>query len=114
MYNGTNYILKVENEYFSGGKYLLTFPSVIMYVSSLDYQAHINYRIDNGTETPIRSWAHWANLQQGTQTATIPIDIPKGTHTIEIGFGTNNNAKQLQIYGYQSLDAWAIKIGEPY
>lgn len=113
-YNGTNYILKAENEYFSGGRYLLALPSVIMYVSSLDYQAHIAYRIDNGTETQIRTWAHWANLQQGTQTAIIPIDIPKGTHTIEIGFGTNSNEKTLQVYSYQSLDAWAVKIGASY
>lgn len=110
-YNGTNYVLSVQNEKFSGGTYLLTFPSVIMFVSSLNYQAHINYRIDGGTDQQICSWAHWANQQQGTQTATIPINIPAGTHTVEIGFGTNSTDKQLQVYGYQTLDAWVVKIG---
>lgn len=110
-YNGTNYVLVAQNEQFSGGTYILTFPSVIMYVSSLNYQAHINYRIDGGADQQIRSWAHWANQQQGTQTATVPINISAGKHTIEVGFGTNSNEKQLQVYAYQTLDAWVVKIG---
>ena len=111
-YNGTNYILREANGSFSGGTYLLLMSSALMYVSTTNYQAHINFRIDGTTEVQLKSWAGWGDFNKGTIALCEPVAIEQGTTTVEVGFGTNDASKQLQVVAYQTLDAWLVKVGD--
>lgn len=111
-YNGTNVIFSTGAQTFSGGVYLLSMPSVIAAVNNENYQAHASYRIDGGEWVDAVNWAIWANNStNGEVSFTVPVAIGTGTHTIDIGFGTNDASKRIQVIQYQRVQAYLTKIG---
>lgn len=111
-YNGINVVLSTGSVVFSGGVYELSMPSVCTRISNINYQAHVGYRIDGGNWVLVLDWALWGNDEtSGSVSFTAPVAIPAGTHTLDIGFGTNNNGKTITVIRDQAIRAYLAKIG---
>lgn len=111
-YDGTNVIFSSGAQSFSGGVYLLSMPSVIAAVNTENYQAHASYRVDGGEWVDAVNWAIWANgSTNGEVSFSVPVAITAGTHTVDVGFGTNDSGKRIQIVQFQRIQANLVKIG---
>lgn len=110
--NGLNVVLSTGSVVFSGGVYELSMPSVCTTISNINYQAHVGYRIDGGNWVLVLDWALWGNDgTSGSVSFATPVAVPAGTHTVEVGFGTNSNGKTITVIRDQAIKAYLAKIG---
>lgn len=111
-YNGANVIMSTGSKSFSGGTYILEIPSVCVSLSTNNYQALVVYRVDGEAWNNILDWAYWGNSTLvGSVSASIPIHIDAGNHTIDIGFATNSSSKRITVDENQQIKAYLLKVG---
>lgn len=112
-YNGYNTIFSTGQTNFSGGIYLLSLPSLMVSLSSINYQAYVGYAID-GNLVQVLNFAQMGTDQTlaGSVSFDIPVEIPSGNHTVTIAVGTASADKRITVASYQDLiKAYLVKVG---
>lgn len=113
--NGSNVLFSTGERDFGAGLYLLSMPSIMSYVSTVNYIAYVSVRIDND-ERHICEFASYGRVEDSTMALfgslsfCIPIEIAEGRHTIQVRVGTNHPSKSITIEQYQNVEAWLTRI----
>lgn len=113
-YNGYNAIMSTGQQYFSGGKYLFMLPSLMLSLSTKDYQAYIGYVIDSGSLVSVLNFAKMGNDQtlDGSVSFCVPVEISAGNHTVSLVVGTISPTKTITVVAFQdSISAYLVKVG---
>lgn len=112
-YNGHNTVFSTGQQTFSGGVYLLSLPSLMVSLSSTNYQAYIGYAVD-GNLASVLNFAQMGTDQTlaGSVSFDVPIEISSGNHTVTIEVGTGNAGKRITVASYQdAIKAHLVKVG---
>ena len=113
-YNGYNAIMSTGQQFFSGGKYLFMLPSLMLSLSTKDYQAYVGYVIDSGSLVSVLNFAKMGNDQtlDGSVSFCVPVEISAGNHTVSLVVGTISPSKTITVVAFQdSISAYLVKVG---
>lgn len=101
---------------FAGGTYILDIRDIYVSYNSASYNAYYYISVDGGTKiqfcinTSFGGQNVNSRVVTGNITGLISLDIPAGSHTIELGMATNNANKTITIVGWDTAKVFAHRV----